>query len=106
MDIKEFYLVNKVDNDFDEIFYQMQYPETKDFAEPYCSNIGIDDRHRLFYHWSLYGKKIGMQKYYKSNYNLDIVPNEDTFTTLTHPYVCFKPEQKLININIILSKHD
>jgi hypothetical protein len=55
MDIVEFYKTHKVDDDFDEVFYSEQYPETKDFYQPYCKNNSIDDRLRLFFHYFYYG---------------------------------------------------
>lgn len=45
----------KIDSDFDEKFYQKEYPETKDFHQPYCTNYNIDDKRRLFYHYKMYG---------------------------------------------------
>ena len=58
--IEKFYQKNRVDDDFDEVFYQEQYPETKDFYQPYCQNNNIDDRHRLYYHYKMYGKDLNL----------------------------------------------
>lgn len=55
--IQAFYTDHIVDEDFDEIFYQKQYPDTKDFYQPACANHGIDDRHRLYFHWWNHNKK-------------------------------------------------
>ena len=44
----------KIEDDFDEIFYQKEYPDTKDFYQPYCVNHNIDDKRRLFYHYKTY----------------------------------------------------
>lgn len=55
--IEEFYKSNKIDEDFDEVFYQNIYPETKDFYQHYCNNNNIDDKHRLYLHWALFGKE-------------------------------------------------
>lgn len=55
--IIEFYENNLVDNDFDENFYANKYPDTESFYQPYCSNYGINNRHRLFYHYHFYGAK-------------------------------------------------
>lgn len=56
MDIIEFYKNNKLDINFDEVLYQEQSPETKNFYQPYCRNNNIDDKHRLYFHYRLYGK--------------------------------------------------
>lgn len=53
--IKDFYLNNTIDNNFDVDFYREEYPDINNFYQPYCHNEGIDDRHRLFYHYKLYG---------------------------------------------------
>lgn len=53
-DICDFYNNHTVDPDFDELFYQQEYPETKDFYQPFCKENGISDRQRLFYHFKLY----------------------------------------------------
>lgn len=45
----------KIDDDFDEILYQKEYPETKDFYQPHCTNYNIDNKCRLFYHYKTYG---------------------------------------------------
>ena len=44
----------KIDDDFDEIFYQKEYPGTKDFYQPCCTNYNIGDKRRLFYHYKTY----------------------------------------------------
>jgi hypothetical protein len=62
MDILEFYKNNKIDMDFDEHFYAARYPETKDFYQPYCKHNNIDDKHRLFFHYAMYGKKMFFYK--------------------------------------------
>jgi hypothetical protein len=54
--IEEFYKTNIVSEDFDENFYQNQYPDTRDYYQPYCIDNNIDDKHRLFYHYVLHGK--------------------------------------------------
>ena len=104
MSIEEFYQNNHVDIDFDEIFYQNQCPETKDYYQPYCKDNHISDKHRLFFHWYMYGKKLGLQKKYTPNYNLNIIPDEFTLTTIDNPYICRTLEEKQRNINIILHK--
>jgi len=57
--IVEFYKTNKVDPEFDEKFYQKTYEGTTNFYQPFCKNNNIDDRHRLFFHWSIYGISAG-----------------------------------------------
>lgn len=54
-DILEFYNTHKVDENFDEVSYQKKNPIVKDFYQPNCKNNGIDDKHRLYYHWCIYG---------------------------------------------------
>jgi hypothetical protein len=53
--IEKFYDINIIDDDFDEIFYGKEYAETANFYQPHCKTNGIDERHRLFYHYKLYG---------------------------------------------------
>lgn len=57
MDINEFYKTNKVDPNFDELAYKLRHPETNGFYEPYASQNGIDDKHRLYFHWRVYVDK-------------------------------------------------
>lgn len=54
-DIRDFFKSHSVDTDFDEVFYEKEYPETKGFYQPFCEKNGISDRQRLFYHFKLYG---------------------------------------------------
>ena len=55
-----------IDKDFDHIFYQEKYPETKEFFKPFSGSM--TDRERLWIHYESYGKKLGMQKYGKILY--------------------------------------
>jgi hypothetical protein len=55
MDINKFYEIYKIDENFDEFLYQTRHPETKDFYQPYCIDNNIDDKHRLYFHYKLYG---------------------------------------------------
>jgi hypothetical protein len=65
--IENFYIQNPhIDPDFDELFYAEAYPETKDFYQPYCDKNNISDRHRLFFHYSQYGKHSNLKKYGKA----------------------------------------
>lgn len=61
--IEEFYQNNQIDDKFDEVFYSEQYPETKDFYQPHCKANGIDEKHRLYFHYINYGKKLNFKKY-------------------------------------------
>jgi hypothetical protein len=58
IDIIDFYKQNSIDNDFDEFFYQKEYPETKSFYQPYCNDNNISEKERLFFHWYYYGKSV------------------------------------------------
>jgi hypothetical protein len=60
--IENFYLSHRVDDDFDEFFYQKSYPNVMDFLCHYCDMHNIDNRHRLFYHYAVYGRKLGWKK--------------------------------------------
>lgn len=62
MNIVEFYRIHTIDDDFDEKFYQSEYPEVKYYYQPYCIHTKINDRHRLFYHWYNHGKSQGLYK--------------------------------------------
>jgi len=53
--IENFYKNNNIDESFDEVFYQEQFPETKDFYQPYCKENKIGDKHRLYYHYVIHG---------------------------------------------------
>lgn len=53
-DIDLFYINHSIDNDFDEDFYEQKNPHVKGFYESYCSQVGIDKKHRLYYHWFIY----------------------------------------------------
>lgn len=52
--IKKFYQYNSIDESFDSVSYQEQYPDTKDFYQPYCQRNNIDDKHRLYFHYMQY----------------------------------------------------
>lgn len=56
--IQEFYKTHRVDDNFDEVLYSEQYPETKDFYQPHCKANGIDEKHRLYFHCVMYGDKL------------------------------------------------
>lgn len=65
MNIIDFYKNNSLDKDFDDIFYSNKYPEVNKFYQPFCSDNSIDDKHRLYYHYMMYGIN------YKYRKNLD-----------------------------------
>jgi translation initiation factor 2 beta subunit (eIF-2beta)/eIF-5 len=73
-DIDSFYITNKLNDSFDEEFYSHKYPETKDFHEPHCSILGIDNKHRLFYHWFFYNRDescLNKDIYYIKKYGIN-----------------------------------
>lgn len=49
--IEEFYKTNIIDENFDEALYEEQYPETKDFYQPYCEQNNISNKQRLYFHY-------------------------------------------------------
>lgn len=68
VEIVDFYKTHHIDDDFDEVFYSKEYPETKNFYKTYCLNNNIDDKHRLYFHYYNYGinrKKNENDLYYK-----------------------------------------
>lgn len=78
-DIIEFYESHSISPEFDVEFYKKANPETKDFYQPICKNLGINDAHRLFYHYSLYGvyenRKINISGLPNNNVDLLSIPN-------------------------------
>ena len=60
--MREFYELFNVDPHFDYKSYANLYPETEGFWKEYCKQNGIDDLHRLFYHYV---------KHYGGNYKQD-----------------------------------
>jgi hypothetical protein len=54
INIEDFYKNNILDKNFDEVFHQEQFPETKDFYQPYCKENNIDDKRRLYFHYYFY----------------------------------------------------
>jgi len=55
MSIEEFFQNNTVEEDFDDVFYKNQYPETNEFYQPHCEINGISERKRLYFHYFQYG---------------------------------------------------
>ena len=47
---------NEVPKDFDDAFYQQQYPETTEYYKSFCEIHNISDRDRLYHHYEFYGK--------------------------------------------------
>ena len=69
--IDDFYKTNQVPKDFDETLYSVTYPETKGFYQPYCDDNGIDEKHRLYFHYANYVlTKDQITKPDISNYNI------------------------------------
>lgn len=69
INIENFYRNQNIDDDFDETFYGKEYPATLNFYQPHCSLSGIDDRHRLFYHYKIYGNT-NYKNLLEKNYNI------------------------------------
>lgn len=105
--IEEFYQQNIVDPDFDEIFYESCYPETKEFYQPHCQINNIDNKHRLFFHYVMYAYErnktshietlmkllvdlIEINSELKSDQLLDIINNyiSKTFSSMRDPVRC------------------
>ena len=61
MDLLEFYKNNsiEIDLDFDEIFYQNEYPDVSGYWQPWAKDNGFSEKQRLFHHYYLYGKNQG-----------------------------------------------
>jgi len=61
MDLVEFYQNNsiEIDLDFDENFYQNEYPDLLGYYLPWAKDNGFSDKQRLFHHYYLNGKKEG-----------------------------------------------
>jgi len=61
MDLLEFYKNNliEIDSDFDEIFYQNEYPDLSGYWSPWAKDNGFSEKQRLFHHYYLHGKKEG-----------------------------------------------
>lgn len=57
-----------IDKDFDHVFYQQKYPETKDFLKAHSLKTGMSERQRLWIHYVEYGKNLGMEKHGKVMY--------------------------------------
>ena len=100
--IEEFYQKNKVDADFDEVFYQNNYPATKDFYQPYCKENNIDDKHRLYFHYMMYGQNQTPSPYqhkYESTYeeNYQTIKEKTDYTKIIQSFV-YNPK-----ISILLS---
>jgi hypothetical protein len=95
MDIKEI----SIDIDFDENFYSSLYPETICFYQPYCQENNIDDRRRLFYHYSLYKNEgIGRFKNRKellNYYDYDFCPIKDKICIIVHVHYFEVWEQEI-----------
>lgn len=78
--IEEFYKDNILDYNFDEESYLLAYPYVKDFYQPHCQQNNIDDKHRLYFHWVVYGDKL-----FKDSLNLKrTTTNPSTETLVNH----------------------
>ena len=99
--IIEFYEKHSVDKDFDEIFYDYFYPETKDFYQPYCEENNISEKQRLFFHFFNYGRNMGFMSHWVDSINKDTNPDDKTVTNVYNPFICCNSESKKRNINLI-----
>jgi lipopolysaccharide biosynthesis glycosyltransferase len=61
IDIKEFFELNELDSNFDEVEYAKKYPETKEFYYE-CLNCGFSNKQRLYYHYCMYGNYSSLDK--------------------------------------------
>ena len=80
MDLLEFYQNNsiEIDLDFDENFYQNEYPDLSGYWYPWAKDNGFSEKQRLFHHYYLHGKKerrfgSAKQKYEQALENKQIV---------------------------------
>lgn len=71
MDLLEFYKNNliEIDADFDEYFYQKEYPDLSGYWHPWAKDNGFSEKQRLFHHYYLHGKKEGRLSSAKHKYN-------------------------------------
>lgn len=96
MDIIEFYKYNHVEEDFDEIFYANKYPECSNYYQPFCEQIGLDERHRLYHHYYFWGKQGGYLKNSKITYYR---PPEEGDKEVSLVVGCMN-RSKMLNISI------
>jgi hypothetical protein len=61
MDLLEFYQNNSIEIDlnFDEYFYQNEYPDLSGYWHPWAKDNGFSEKQRLFHHYYLHGKNEG-----------------------------------------------
>ena len=98
MDITNFYENNNVEPDFDENFYAQMYPETIGFYQPYCSDAGIDERKRLYFHYFTHGKEVMCSKNASEHYYSFRIP-PPTHADVSVVLGCMNRE-KMLNISI------
>jgi hypothetical protein len=55
--IEEFYQYNQIDESFDAVSYLSRYPYVSQFYQPHCRDNNISEKHRLYYHYMMYGEK-------------------------------------------------
>jgi hypothetical protein len=91
--IEEFYKSHKIDENFNEVLYQEQYPETLDFYQPYCQQNNIDDKHRLYFHYKKYHHNI---KIYDPSYL-------NKYISTSHKNIYLKPSFGLANRLLLIN---
>lgn len=94
--IEEFYRSHTIDSHFNEREYLLLHPETVNFYQPYCSQKGIDDRHRLYFHYEQYGQKNNNR--YDANFFNKFL-NSDS----TSKIICLKPIFGLANRLLLIN---
>ena len=70
MTIEQFYKKNTCNQFFDELNYTKLYPESIDFYQPHCKLNNISEKHRLYYHWVLFGVNMGWLPYQEDIYHI------------------------------------
>lgn len=100
--IEAFYKKHSLEDSFDEINYAKHNPNLVEFYQPYCKDHGISDKHRLFYHWFLYGDKLG-QKPFVTKSQKQITQNLVDMHPDANREIYLKPTNglanRLLNIN-------
>lgn len=89
--IEEFYIHNKVDADFDEVSYLISNPSVVDFYQPHCRDHNICDKHRLYFHYRLYGDKYTNFSISQKN-NVNYIQSDNTVK-----YIYLRPTKGLAN---------
>ena len=97
MDLLEFYKNNliEIDSDFDESFYQEEYPDLSGYWSPWAKDNGFSEKQRLFHHYYLYGKNEGRFGSAKHKYNKALENQQVVFTN----QLDIKTKGSIISVN-------